>query len=287
MSSDNLNSMYHFNNFLLSEQMREAEAIDSARDELLSREVVGNILGQAITTAHIELEADLPNDTGIAFGYIEARDARRWWVFRSAYMELLGPIYKELDATDDPQRHGLDTDRFENYAQKMRCHERELVEGGAKIVRDLEPIYINTYATLEAERVRRENAGDIMLDPLQLEYDYSILKLQQVLDNTLNSPLAIVEGKRASYKSMPVSPEHRLCYEVNRIRSGKTTTYLIQEHRTSNEPGDTLLSTVSYGLTHYGLSGEYELVDTSIFEPRRPTDTTTAVLDLAANILRH
>ncbi len=212
-------------------------------------------------------------------------DARHWLHYREAY---IGGIDDQLSAIAGPVRRELEP-ALDDYARKMRIRHQQHAKIYQKVVDEQDSLYIHTFAALEVERVRCQAAGEILFDPLELEYEFSLLTLRKVLDELLESSLDAPDDYRQTRQSQVISSDQPLAYIISRIRSGQTTTYVVKEHarrdqRTESDQSDQLLHVATYGLTDSGQNHQLTFTATSRHEAR-PTSSSYDVLQLAASVL--
>ena len=122
------------------------------------------------------------------FGYETAKKAMRWWNYRAAYLEDLKPVYNDLDmySQGNPWATGLET-HYDSYRQKLDELQEYQAAFGERIISG-ESVEVALAAALEAERLCRRINGEIMLNPIQVEQDFTFEILANVLDADLESP---------------------------------------------------------------------------------------------------
>ena len=163
--------------------IREREAIDR-HYMMLSQESASFVVGKAVEAAHQELAAQTPYATD-KFGYEVARDALLWCQYRNAYLQdwinSVAEVRAEgLGAPEDYE----ELDEEIEWLESQQEASTPLIEAG-----DSYTYYL--FAQLEALRKSRENQGETIPDPLEMEQMFTKTKIMNSLDRLLEEESAI------------------------------------------------------------------------------------------------
>ena len=194
-----------------------------------------------------EADGYRPNHNGI--DYDTYMSALRWADYRYAYLRDIEPVYQDLDDHSEFEwnQDNLEPE-YESFAEK---HEF-LMDGqmrGRELVDSADPATCATFAALDRERVRRQRGDEFLLDPLELEREYTL----NVLLNTLD---AMVEGPEST-------PQDK---SYSELRSVQTTTIA----------DDTYYEDVQVECTIVRNKLDFESIYTvSIFKPIGTDETST------------
>ncbi len=205
-------------------------------------------------------------------------NARCWFIYRNSYISDIEDQLKSISVpTGQDWAGGLDHD---NYRSEVRSREHELI--GEK-VEEQDPLYIRTFAAIEVERLRIQEAGEILFEPIKLEYKFALRTLREVLDEQLEHSTDDPRAYRQTYEHQIIRPDQPLTYAISRTKSSATTIYVVKEYTPSAE----LITT--YGLTHHGQKDDNDFI---VFpagpdHPDRSASTTSGVLKLATSISHH
>ncbi|HXR50245.1 MAG TPA: hypothetical protein VN778_04435, partial [Verrucomicrobiae bacterium] len=229
-----LNHVETFQQSLVPKDQEEALIINTIYDQLAERGIArATRLQQAIASADESLASTLPS--GEQFGFDTINKAFRWWHFRKAYLQDLEPIYQDMDESGDPQQHGLDP-RYLSYMDKLAKYNEDQDFSGSRILSG-DPLYINTYADTEKERLRREMTDEELFDPFELEYDYVLRTLRKTLDAIMDSAAATGPPHERQYLTVGTGqPEY---YSVIRYIEADEVKYIIGLF--NDEPEHTLI----------------------------------------------
>ena len=145
------------------------------------------------------------------------------------------------------------------------------------------PSYIRTFGRLEAERRRRDIHGEVLFDPLELEYQYSLENLVGILDRAIESPSAVGPKHSRRYEPPLSSTSAEPVFSVRRDLDSIGTFYNIKE--ATEEPltvaGETLPDPIlAYILVRKG----EDLIFESVRPQENPVIDAFTVLDLASAV---
>ncbi len=214
--------MQQFEKMIVEEDHLEGLRINELFDENLGD--LAAAIEETETEFSEEHKAGMP---GVElYGYSVAKNARRWWMYGTAYL-------RDLETQEASPRLS---------AGQLAIYGMEKNHAGEKLI-ELDPTYFKTFNLLERERVRRHLNGEVKPNPFELARDYASLVLAQAIDVAsvvgidVDQALGQLENIARSSESQEPDEQRAwtfhapdAAYHVERTPDKRAKSYIISEY---------------------------------------------------------
>jgi len=211
--------MLAFERMIYEQDCVEGLRINELFDENLAANGPEAALTAAIEQTETEFSAEYHRDLpGVElYGYSAAKNARRWWMYGTAYLEgLEGAAADDLDLKDQAAVYGQE----KNYA--------------AEKLLALDPIYFKAFDRLERERVWLHLNSRTDVNPFDMARDYGALVLSGAL-NTVFDKGAGAKIPDAHARAFTFNGPNA-AYVIEKTPDKRAKSYIISESPSAGQP---------------------------------------------------